>query len=114
MHTDFEAVVRPQPRKALLGSVMIGAGIALIVLSSAFFLGSGPAAGIEMSSADAGPAADVGLTDAPTAVLPADGPSSDTVDRLLVEMGDALPASADGGPEATLRTASRRPARDTS
>ncbi len=109
MHTDFETVARPQPRQTLLGSVMIGVGIALIVLSSAFFLGSGPAAGIEMSSADVGPAADAGLTDAPTGVLPADGPSSDTVDRLLVEMGDGLPASADSALEAALPEAAPVP-----
>ena len=108
MHTGYETVVQPQPRKALLGSIMVGVGMALLVLSSAFFLGSGPAAGIEMSSA-AGPAADAGLTDAPTAVLPADGPSSDTVDRLLVEMGDSLPASADGALEAALPEAAPAP-----
>lgn len=109
MHTGYETLVQPQPRKALLGSIMVGVGIALLVLSSAFFLGSGPAAGTEMISADVGPAADAGLTDAPTGVLPADGPSSDSVDRLLVEMGDALPASADDAPEAALPEAAPVP-----
>jgi uncharacterized protein YkwD len=109
MHTGYETVLRPQPRKALLGSIMIGVGIALIVLSSAFFLGSGPAAGIELSSADAGPAAAAGLTDATTAVLPADGPSSDTVDRLLVEVEDGLPAPAAGALEAAPPEAAPAP-----
>lgn len=99
MFTGSETVVRSQPRRGLLSSVMIGAGVALIVFSSAFFLGGGPAAGIGLGSADADLSADAGLTYGPTLASPAGVPGSETVDRLLVELEDGLaPAPPEAAP----------------
>ena len=90
MFTGSETVVRSQLRRGLLSSVMIGAGVALIVFSSAFFLGEGPVAGIGLSSANADLSADAGLIYGPTLASPAGVPGSETVDRLLVELEDGL------------------------
>ena len=81
---------------------MIGAGVALLVFSSAFVLGGGPVAGIGLSSANADLSADAGLTYGPTLASPAGVPGSETVDRLLVELEDGLapapPAAAPSTP----------------
>jgi len=99
MFTGSEAVVRSQLRRGLLSSVMIGAGIALMVFSSAFFLGGGPVAGIGLNSASADLSADAGLIYGPTLASPAGVPGSETVDRLLVELEDGLaPAPPEAAP----------------
>ena len=78
---------------------MIGAGVALIVFSSAFFLGGGPVAGIGLNSASADLSADAGLTYGPTLASPAGALGSETVDRLLVELEDGLaPAPPEAAP----------------
>ena len=64
---------------------MIGAGVALLVLSSAFFLGGGPVAGIGLDSANA---------DDPALASTAGSPDSGSLDRLLFEPEDASLASA--------------------
>jgi len=65
----------------LLGSLLVAAGIALLVFSSALFLGQGPVAGSQqplVRSSGASPEADV------TVLLAADGPAFDTADSRLV------------------------------
>jgi len=99
MFTGSETVVRSQLRRALLSSAMIGAGVALLVFSSAFFLGGGPVAGIGLDSANADLSADAGLTYGPTLASPAGALGSETVDRLLVGLEDGLaPAPPEAAP----------------
>jgi len=99
MFTGSETVVHSQLRRGLLSSILIGAGVALIVFSSAFFLGGGPVAGIGLSSANADLSADAGLIYGPTLASTAGVPGSETVDRLLVELEDGLaPAPPEAAP----------------
>jgi len=84
---------------------MIGAGVALLVLSSAFFLGGGPVAGIGLDSAN---------TDDPALAATAGSPASGSLDRLLLEPEDASLVSAGDAlgpapPEAALAPPSSEP-----
>jgi uncharacterized protein YkwD len=75
-----EVLARLSGHSGLLGSLMVAAGIALLVVSSAFFLGQGSVAG----SQEAPRSSDAPSMPDATLLLPSTAPSFDTADGRLL------------------------------
>ncbi len=86
-----------QFRRGLLSSVLISAGVALLVFSSTFLLGGGLMSGVGVSSASGDLPAEAGGTGGLTLVVPSALPSYLTADRLVADLsGDVQPSLGSG------------------
>lgn len=100
LQQDGVMMTRQSHSSGVFGSLLIAAGIALLVLSSALFLGQGPAAGSEDPLAPSS-STNAALNRDAIVLLAPDGPAFDTADaRLLrVETAPVVPKVAEPAAE---------------
>jgi len=99
IHPSSATAKQARHSGGLLGSLLIAGGIASLILSSALLFGQGPAAGSEQPLIDSsGAAAEADMI----VILPADGPSLDTMDSRLVRLAQPAPPAFVARPPLTL------------
>jgi uncharacterized protein YkwD len=87
-----------QFRSGLLSSGLIATGVALLVFSSAFFLGGGLVSGVGLSSASGELPAEASTTDGSSPASPSAVPSFPTAVPTLADLFGSGPASSTSGP----------------
>jgi uncharacterized protein YkwD len=88
LQEDGVMMIRQRHSSGVLGSLLIASGIALLVLSSALFLGQGPAAGSEEPLAPSS-STNAALNRDVIVLLAPDGPAFDTADARLLQVETA-------------------------